>query len=87
MQENEMQKLTVDLLKTEAKVFSEKESSHKEKSLYGNAGGHPLKGTCQEKKVVRKQENALLSTSVFLGRTVRLREWAAMWLVGAAATL
>ena len=49
--------------------------------------GHPLKGTCQEKKVFRKQEKALLFTSVFLGRTMRLREWAALWLVGAAAYL
>jgi hypothetical protein len=55
--------------------------------LNKNIGGspikrHPLKGTCQEKKVLRKQER-----SVFLGRTMRLREWAAIWLVGAAATL
>jgi hypothetical protein len=30
-----MRKLTVDLLKAEAKAFAEKESGHKEKSLYG----------------------------------------------------
>jgi len=49
MQENEMQKLTVDLLKTEAKVFSEKESRHKEKSLYGVTDGKAV-GTYLEHK-------------------------------------
>ena len=44
-----MQKLTVDLLKTEAKVFSEKESRHKEKSLYGVTDGKAV-GTYLEHK-------------------------------------
>jgi len=34
-----MRKLTVDLLKAEAKAFAEKESTYKEKSLYGVTDG------------------------------------------------
>jgi hypothetical protein len=44
-----MQKLTVDLLKAEAKVFSKKESRHKEKSLYGVTDGKAV-GTYLEHK-------------------------------------
>jgi hypothetical protein len=44
--------------------------------------GHPLKGTCQEKK-----NNPSARNSVFFLGTRRLREWAAKWLVGAAAHL
>ncbi len=43
------QKLTVDLLKAEAKVFAEKESRHKEKSLYGVTDGKTV-GTYLEHK-------------------------------------
>ena len=34
-----MQKLTVQLLKAEAKAFADNESNHKEKSLYGVTDG------------------------------------------------
>jgi len=44
-----MQKLTVDLLKTEAKAFAEKESGHKEKSLFGVTDGKAV-GTYLEHK-------------------------------------
>jgi len=44
-----MQKLTVDLLKSEAKAFAEKESGHKEKSLYGVTDGKAV-GTYLEHK-------------------------------------
>jgi len=44
-----MQKLTVDLLKVEAKAFAEKESRHKEKSLYGVTDGKAV-GTYLEHK-------------------------------------
>ena len=50
-----------------------------DKLLNGNlgtvlsTGGHPLKGTCQEKKVVRKQEEAF-----FFEEKMRLREWAVL---------
>lgn len=44
-----MQKLTVDLLKAEAKAFAEKESGHKEKSLFGVTDGKAV-GTYLEHK-------------------------------------
>jgi hypothetical protein len=44
-----MQKLTVDLLKAEAKAFAQKESGHKEKSLYGVTDGKAV-GTYLEHK-------------------------------------
>ncbi len=44
-----MRKLTVDLLKAEAKAFAEKESGHKEKSLYGVTDGKAV-GTYLEHK-------------------------------------
>ena len=44
-----MQKLTVHLLKTEAKAFAEKESGHKEKSLFGVTDGKAV-GTYLEHK-------------------------------------
>lgn len=44
-----MQKLTIDLLKTEAKVFAVKESSHREKTLYGVTDGKAV-GTYLEHK-------------------------------------
>ena len=44
-----MQKLTVNLLKTEAKAFAEKESRHKEESLYGVTDGKAV-GTYLEHK-------------------------------------
>jgi hypothetical protein len=44
-----MQKLTVDLLKAEAKAFAEKESKHKEESLYGVTDGKAV-GTYLEHK-------------------------------------
>lgn len=44
-----MQKLTVDLLKAEAKAFAERESGHKEKSLYGVTDGKAV-GTYLEHK-------------------------------------
>jgi len=44
-----MRKLTVDLLKAEAKIFAEKESRHKEKSLYGVTDGKAV-GTYLEHK-------------------------------------
>jgi hypothetical protein len=44
-----MQKLTIDLLITEAKTFAEKESGHKEKSLYGVTDGKAV-GTYLEHK-------------------------------------
>lgn len=34
-----MQKLTIQLLKTEAKAFADRESGHKEKSLFGVTDG------------------------------------------------
>jgi hypothetical protein len=49
MQENEMRKLTVELLKAEAKAFAEKESQHKEESLYGVTDGKAV-GTYLEHK-------------------------------------
>ena len=51
-----MQKLTVDLLKAEAKVFSKKESRHKEKSLYGVTDGKAVGTYLQHKfqKVLQK---------------------------------
>jgi hypothetical protein len=44
-----MQKLTVNLLKAEAKAFAEKESRHKEESLYGVTDGKAV-GTYLERK-------------------------------------
>lgn len=44
-----MQKLTVNLLKTEAKAFAERESGHKEKSLFGVTDGKAV-GTYLEHK-------------------------------------
>jgi len=44
-----MRKLTVDLLKAEAKAFAEKESRHKEESLYGVTDGKAV-GTYLEHK-------------------------------------
>ena len=44
-----MQKLTVDLLKAEAKAFAQKESGHKEKSLFGVTDGKAV-GTYLEHK-------------------------------------
>lgn len=44
-----MHKLTVDLLKAEAKAFAEKESVHKERSLYGVTDGKAV-GTYLEHK-------------------------------------
>jgi hypothetical protein len=52
-----MRKLTVDLLKAEAKAFAEKESRHKEQSLFGVTDGkavgtyleHKFQGVLQEK--------------------------------------
>jgi hypothetical protein len=44
-----MQKLTVELLKAEAKVFAERESGHKEKALYGVTDGKAV-GTYLEHK-------------------------------------
>jgi hypothetical protein len=44
-----MQKLTIELLKTEAKFFAEKESRHKERSLYGITDGKAV-GTYLEHK-------------------------------------
>ena len=44
-----MQKLTVQLLKTEAKAFAERESGHKEKSLFGVTDGKAV-GTYLEHK-------------------------------------
>jgi hypothetical protein len=44
-----MRKLTIDLLKAEAEAFAEKESAHKEKSLYGVTDGKAL-GTYLEHK-------------------------------------
>jgi hypothetical protein len=44
-----MRKLTIDLLKAEAKAFAEKESGHKEKSLYGVTDGKAV-GTYLEHK-------------------------------------
>jgi hypothetical protein len=44
-----MQKLTVALLKSEAKAFARKESGHKEKSLYGVTDGKAV-GTYLEHK-------------------------------------
>jgi hypothetical protein len=44
-----MQKLTVGLLKAEAKAFAQKESGHKEKSLYGVTDGKAV-GTYLEHK-------------------------------------
>lgn len=47
--ENDMQKLTVNLLKTVAGAFAEKESGHKEKSLFGVTDGKAV-GTYLEHK-------------------------------------
>jgi hypothetical protein len=44
-----MRKLTIDLLKADAKAFAEKESGHKEKSLYGVTDGKAV-GTYLEHK-------------------------------------
>lgn len=44
-----MQKLTVELLKTEAKAFADRESGHKEKSLFGVTDGKAV-GTYLEHK-------------------------------------
>jgi len=44
-----MQKLTVQLLKTEAKAFADRESGHKEKSLFGVTDGKAV-GTYLEHK-------------------------------------
>ncbi len=44
-----MQKLTVDLLKAEAKAFAQKESGHREKALYGVTDGKAV-GTYLEHK-------------------------------------
>ena len=54
-----MQKLTVDLLKVEAKAFAQKESRHREESLYGVTDGKAV-GTYLEHKfqevLLRKYE-------------------------------
>ena len=50
-----MRKLTVDLLKAEAKAFAERESAHKEKSLYGVTDGKAV-GTYLEHKFQRVLE-------------------------------
>jgi hypothetical protein len=47
-----MRRLTISLLKAEAKTFAEKESAHKEKSLYGVTDGKAL-GTYLEHKFQR----------------------------------
>jgi len=44
-----MQKLTVQLLKSEAKAFADRESGHKEKSLFGVTDGKAV-GTYLEYK-------------------------------------
>jgi hypothetical protein len=49
VKDNQMRKLTVELLKTEAKAFAERESTHKEKSLYGVTDGKAV-GTYLEHK-------------------------------------
>ncbi len=56
-----MRKLTVELLKMEAKIFAERESTHKEKSLYGVTDGKAV-GTYLEHKFQRLLEKKYMFT-------------------------
>jgi hypothetical protein len=71
--ENDMQKLTVQLLKTGAKAFADRESGHKEKSLFGVTDGKAV-GTYLEHKFQGSAPEEIRVRARFLGERNRLSQ-------------